>query len=94
MTNAALFLLLPLAFGLLMLIPLLLVRGPARKLIFVLALLIVNLSVLVIIGAVFLVSRLDGAGPPGLGEVLAPVALPLLMTALLDAGLVFVYRKG
>lgn len=60
----------------------------ARVLLFVLALVLVNLGTLAVLLAVFAVSRLEGSTPPGLGEVLAPYWLPILLVFGVDGGLV------
>ena len=66
----------------------------ARRVIFILSLVLVNVGALVVLMAVFLVSRLEGSTPPGLLELLNPLWLPLLLIALLDAALVILNRRA
>jgi len=94
MNGAALFLLLIFFFGLLMLVLLAFLRaGTARRVIFILTLVLVNLGLLGVLAAVFLVSRLEGSMPPGVGMLLAPLGIPIVLILALDAALVLVFQR-
>jgi peptidoglycan/LPS O-acetylase OafA/YrhL len=70
-------------------------RSPrTRGILLWLCLALVNLGALAVLFAVYAVSRLDGSTPPGLVDILRPLAIPLVLIALVDAAVVGIYRRG
>jgi hypothetical protein len=63
-----------------------------RGVLFWLGLVVMNLGALVVLLAVFAVSRLDGSGPPGADEVLAPFWLPIALIGVTNGVLVLINR--
>ena len=74
--------------------PLATVKSPVvRQVLLALGLLLVNLGALIILGAGYLVSRLEGSIPPTVVQFLAPLWLPTLLILLADFAMVAVFRS-
>jgi hypothetical protein len=64
-----------------------------RRIVFWASLVLINTGTLVILFAVYAVSRLNGSIPPGLGTIIRPLAVPVLLIGLSDMVLVFLNRR-